>query len=370
MLVLSAALCLDPSSAIAQEREEETRPGDVATLSDLAAVDDPAPASEAGRSAPAEDPAEEAAARHDLPPDLRGRGLLDLLDPFPLAVLHLQLPVNTILNLDAGQFRLLTSFNWANNFAKEREFTVDAETYRLEIGAWYALQSDFYVGVGVPFLARDSGVLDGLVNGFHDVFGLGAGGRDSRPRNDYEIVVREPNGDEHRLDRGMGLGDILLKAHWNLFPGEGWLPAARLDILVGLPTSTPIGFGSHGLDLGAALSFSKTFFEDLHAHAVFGATYLVDPSVQNIRYERRVYQATGGLEYELTKRLSLVFQASVLSPLLETPSPLDESRNYLAGGLKWEIARGFVLDLSLAENLAPFQNSADIAFTFAFSARL
>ena len=72
--------------------------------------------------------------------NLGGRGLLDTRDPFPLAQLHLQLPIDTREVMEAGELKLTTRLRWANSYAKVRDFVlVDSETYELQLGGWYAL---------------------------------------------------------------------------------------------------------------------------------------------------------------------------------------------------------------------------------------
>ncbi len=155
----------------------------------------------------------------------------------PFAGLHLQLPLDTLEVMNAGQGKFELSLNWANSFLHEDTFVIDAETYRLTLGGWYALADDFYVGAEIPVHARDSGVLDPVIDGFHDAFNFGDGDRSMRGRNEYEISIHEPGGAVAELDRGVGLGDMVLKSHWNVHSGACWYPAVSLEGLMALPTS-------------------------------------------------------------------------------------------------------------------------------------
>ena len=297
--------------------------------------------------------------------NLSGRGLFQLLDPFPLAQLHLQLPVNTLRVMKEGDGRFEFNLNWANNYALEDDFVIDAETYSLDLGGWYALRSDFYLGASISVLARDSGVLDGFIDGFHDAFGLSGGRRSQRSNNSYLIEVTDDDGNTHKLDRGVGLGDLVLKSHWNVNLGDQWLPAVALEAFTTLPTSTN-GFGSSGVDLGLSVSFYKTLYEDFHLYAVFGGTLLTSSKTEGIKYDKSVLQATIGAEYAVLEDLSLVVQHMSYSALLREPSPLDKHRNYIAAGLKWEFTSGYTFEFSVVENLSPFENSADLAFSLGF----
>ena len=297
--------------------------------------------------------------------NLSGRGLFHLLDPFPLAQLHLQIPVNTLRVLKEGDGRFEWNANWANSFALEDNVTIDAETYSLDLGGWYALRSDFYLGASISILARDSGVLDGFIDGFHDAFGLSDGRRGKRPGNAYLIAVTDDNGNTQNLDRGVGLGDLVLKTHWNLNLGDRWMPAVALESFVTLPTSTN-GFGSSGVDLGMSVSFYKTVYEDFHIYAVLGGTLLTNSRTEGIKYQKSVIQATLGVEYALLEDVSLIVQHMSYSTLLREPPPLDKHRNYIAAGLKWEFTQGYSFEFSIVENLSPFENSSDLAFSLGF----
>ena len=297
--------------------------------------------------------------------NLSGRGLLEIRDPFPLSVLHLQLPINNLELIEESDGKFEVNVSWANTFAVSDTVVVDAETYRLELSGWYAVRSDFYIGAGIPILARGGGILDPLVAGFHKAFNLTPGGRDQRPNNDFEISIQDGN-QKRTLDSGVGVGDFFLKGHWNVTSGDACLPAVSLDGLVSLPTSTA-GFGSSGVDLGIALASYKTLLNFCHLYAVLGLTYLTDPKTEGLSYQKVGNQGVVGIEFSFTKRFSLVLQAMSFSPLLEHPSPLDKVRNYLAGGVKWEFAEGCELELSILENISPFTNSADVAFNAGFA---
>ncbi len=304
------------------------------------------------------------------PENLDGRGLLHLQDVFPLAILHLQIPTNTLEILPKGGWKIRTGVNWSNTFAfedQEADFIVDAETFQVEFGGWYALAPDFYLGAGFSIISRGAGILDPVVEGFHDAFGFSDGGRGDFPTNSYAISVTD-GGSTHLLESGTGAGDVILKSHWILNRGNSWFPAAAVQLFAGLPTSTA-GFGSNGLDLGASLSLYKTVLKIVHLYGIIGGTYLTDPEVEHLRFERVNYTATGGVEVAIFKSFSMVFQASYYSPLLRSPAVLDQSRNYLAAGFKWEVVKRVQVELSLLENLAPFNNSADLGIFLGFDFR-
>jgi hypothetical protein len=294
--------------------------------------------------------------------NLTGRGLLDLQEPFPLARLHLQFPIDTLEVLDEGDSKFYFSFNLANTFVLEEDIEIDAETHSLQLGGWYAIRDDFYAGASLSLLGRGGGFLDPVVDSFHHALGLSDGGRSERGRSEYEIRIVDREGGVHTLERGLGLGDLTLKCHWIVSRGERWLPAVSLQPLMTVPTSTT-GFGNDGIDVGLNVSFYKTVADFLHLYGVVGTGYFFDIETEGLRYERNVLQGVVGIEFLPVSEVSIVLQAMTFSPLLveSFPSELNRSRNYVAFGVKWEIVPKIELELSLIENLEPFESSTDIS---------
>lgn len=303
------------------------------------------------------------------PENLSGRGLFNFKDPSAFALLHLQLPVDTLEYIQEGRGKVDLGFHWANNFVLGDTFVIDAETYIATVGGWYALHREFYIGAEIPVLARGSGILDPLIDEVHETFHFGDGQRSERGTNDYNISIQQPGGETARLDQGFGLGDIVLKTHWNLNDGGKWFPAVSLQGLMSLPTSTK-GFGSSGMDVGLAVSFYKTFWKRFHLYAVLGGTYLTDSKTEGIRYERETNQAVVGAEVRVGSEVSIIVQYMSFSPLLRSPTPLNRTRNYVTGGIKWEFMPGSALELGVVENLYPFTSSSDIALSAGLSFRL
>jgi hypothetical protein len=301
--------------------------------------------------------------------NLDGRGLVKFKDLFPFALLHLQLPVDTLQRFEKGTGELSLDYGWGNSFAnREGEYTVDAESFLIELSAWYALTDRVSVGATLPYIFRDAGVLDPVVEGFHDVFGLSNDERREASTNDYEVTVVDEKGRTRTLDRGLGLGDLVLKGHWNVHAGTLYIPAVALEGLVGVPTSLK-GFGGAGVDFGAVISLHKTIGEGLHLHLSGGGTYYTDRRTEGLRFEKLGWQVAGGVEYEITETISLALQGTVISAQLEFPSPLNRSRSYLGGGLKWDFATNWELEVNVMENLVPQKNSADIVFGAGLSFR-
>lgn len=266
--------------------------------------------------------------------------------------------------MEEGDGDIDVKVQWANTFATDEDetlkpFVVDAETVRLELGGFYALRDDFYIGAEAALVFRGDGILDYTIDGFHDAFDLGNGGRDLRPTDEYEIFVMDETGNRDELDEGLGLADLVLKAHWNVTEGDRLLPAVALQGFLGLPTSTE-GFGTDGLDIGVSISFYKNLFDSVFVYGSLGGVILTEPKIEGFEFEKFNLQTSVGGEWAIVDDFSIVVQYMYYSGLLEFPRELNRSRHYVAGGFKWEIVEDVDLGFSVIENLAPFSNSADI----------
>ena len=294
--------------------------------------------------------------------DLTGRGLVDFRDQFPLAKLHLQLPSATPPGLESGASVASVQFDWANTLARSTFHLVDAETYTLRLGYWHALRRDVYLGAETAVEARDGGVLDGFIDGFHDRFDINVPSRNASPKDEYQITVVDDRRRVRELDRGVGLGNTTLKAHWIFMEGEQWRPTLSVQALLNLPTSTH-GFGSRGVDLGLAFLAQKRLWHHLYLYGIFGGTYLTDRKTEGLRYTEFNGQLSVGVEIVLWwESMSLVGQYVLLSPLLDGPDGLDQRRQYVGGALKWQAHPKVNLTLGMMENLPSLKVSTDVTF--------
>ena len=295
--------------------------------------------------------------------NLDGRGLLDFQDSFPLALLHLQMPLSTPGTIEPGKTRGAVDFFWGSSTGVDRTriYAVDAETYKLSFGAWHALRSDVYVGAELSVMARGRGILDPVITDFHQITGAGAGDTARVSPNSYDVFVTDNRGRRHELDQGFGLGDLNLKALWIINEGDRWLPSVSSQIFLALPTSST-GFGTDGLDLGIALTASKQILEFFYLHFTLAGTYLTDPEVEGAEFRQTNFAAAVGGEIVVLRSLSLIIQAMRYSPLLDDTPKLDDARKYIAGGFKWALNDTVVFEFTAIENFDNFENSSDIVF--------
>lgn len=255
--------------------------------------------------------------------------------------------------LDAGQYATRFSLDWSNEYvarANAREtLTVDAETQRLTLGFRRGIAEGVELTLDVPLLFSGGGVLDGVIEGWHDAFGLPNGGRQRVPQDRYRVqyvVDGQTRIDETR--GGDGFGDVEAGVGFRL----------RDDFALRALVKLPSGRGSRlqGGNAGGALWFDYDPFaagSRWFGSVSGGASYSGQSEV--IGAQQRQFVALGGvaLGYRLLRPLSLLVQFNVHSALHKDSalSALDRAGGQLAFGGRVHLAPTLDLDLGVQEDV-------------------
>ncbi|HEU0195801.1 MAG TPA: DUF3187 family protein [Nevskiaceae bacterium] len=195
-----------------------------------------------------------------------------------------------------GQFR--ADLDWTNEFvdqaAGSETLIEDGETQRYTLslrrgfagGPW----GGYELGVSLPVIALNGGVLDGIIQNYHKLFGFPNGGRNLRPHD--QVLYQYTRSGDTGLDTGLdmdsshtGLGDMTLSAGVQARPGlalraELKLPTGASRYLEGgnlggavwldfdpfeyLPPSRWFGF----LSLGGSYNQTSAVLPELQRHAI------------------------------------------------------------------------------------------------------
>lgn len=255
--------------------------------------------------------------------------------------------------LDNGQFATRFTVDWSNEYvaqANAREsLTVDAETERVTFGFRRGVAEGVELAVDLPLLFTGGGSLDGLIEGWHDAFGLPNGGRD-RVRQDRYLVQYMVDGQTRIFDDNgaNGIGDIELSAGFRL----------REDIAFRALAKLPTGRSNRlqGGNAGGALWFD---FDPFHGAANWfgyvsaGASYSGQSDV--IGSQQKQFVALGGaaVGYRVWRPVSLLVQFNGHSALYRDSDlrALDRPGGQLAFGGRIDLAPKLQLDLAVQEDV-------------------
>lgn len=271
--------------------------------------------------------------------------------------------------LDKGQFELQTTATWVNLWAwKPDRYLVDGEVLRVAVALCYGITDRIQLRFEVPATLRTGGIMDPVVEGFHEALGLFNSYKESFPRNRFRVVFYPPEGGEYRLDSrdtGIALSDLLLSLKMHIFEGTRYLPA----VLVGANLKIPTGVNEGGgVDVGGNVYLAKRIW---FFHAYFGVqyTHYSREEILGIRLNQEQWSYLIGLEVPFTKRFSLLVQEFINTRVAKNFYQFSDASYEVTLGFKYRIRGKTVLEFGLLENLVNYDNSPDLGFHFGITHR-
>jgi len=205
--------------------------------------------------------------------------------------------------------------------------------------------------------------MDGFVEGFHSLFGLGQNHRDVVTRGETTAVLRIDGQEVSSFESPrVGIGDPIVYAIWA--PGHA-MGAWRMSLIAGI--KVPLGSTSKRLSTGRA-DFGTAFAltGDLGRWCVNVNGGVIVPG--EIEFLPGVDTTTMG---SLAGSVGYRFRTSSLwvqlqweqSPLRhETDMPLTDDVYDVSIGVRFPVAGGVRGYVALTENVVAFENSSDIGF--------
>jgi len=226
--------------------------------------------------------------------------------------------------LPPGKFNLSLQLDWANTFDKWRRSVAggsnrgrfDLEMVRPSAAGRVGLPFGIEIGLEVPIVILTGGIADGLIQGWHGLFGLENGGRQKVPNGAFLLDVGVPGIAEWKQTRPSGprLGDITVDLRIQLLPPSRQVPGVVGSVLLKAPTGSPDhGAGSGAFDVAAAVAvehgIGPVAVYGMVAVTAFGRTGFLG----DLLYPAAVTGAFA-VELVLTPHWSLVVQLRGSSP--------------------------------------------------------
>jgi hypothetical protein len=273
-----------------------------------------------------------------------------------------------------GSSRLDTDFHWGNvwNY-KPDEYMIDGEWIRSNFRYSYALQDALSVGVSLPVIGRTGGFADAAIEDFHSGLSLGNANRNIVPRNRSQVTVND-HGRMYSVAEGesWGIGDVSVFIASRLSEGSALYPAITVQSELFLPTGDQDelrGMGSPAIALGAVAS-KRLGDSSLIAFVGAGFQYCDAEDISIIKIRDEQYSGLAGLDYQFTDTFGLIIQYLISSPVAKNYFAFSEPSHEVSAGFKWRSRNGSILEFAVVENVAVFQNSADIGVHLALGTAL
>jgi hypothetical protein len=274
-----------------------------------------------------------------------------------------------------GRLSAQLGFTAASNFAIDgngsERIALDGETYRTNLAFRYGVAKRFEVGLDVPYVVESGGFLDGFINGFHDAFGLGAGGRDQVPHNRLLFNYTGRDGVERfNVDHANGgFGDIRLSGAYQLYGGDpANVSAVALRGSIKLPTGKSGELhGSGSTDISVWVTADRDFrFTSSHLtlYGAVGGMGLTDGDILPDHQRNLVAFGTLGMGWSPYEWLALKLQFDANTPFYKNSSltELSTCSVQTVWGFTFALTRKTALDVDFSEDYIVNTTSPDFGF--------
>ncbi len=279
----------------------------------------------------------------------------------------------------AGEWALGWTLDMSNTALSEEgstgeEVVIDGETWRGSLAIAYGLSDRFEAGLVIPLVSHQTGIFDGFIRNWHDLFGLSNSRRDQF--EDYSLEYAYYDADTTRVlvdTASSGVGDIRLTAAWRLRRDSTDQRVLTLRAGVKLPTGSASRLhGSGGTDLSLQLLSTDAAALSSWGTTVswmVGALWLGHGDVLDDL--RRDYVAIGsvGVTQPVWRNLLLKAQLDAHGSFYDTDIDILGARSVqLVTGAGIQLKRGMI-DIGIIENL--FTNTTpDFGIHFAWHSLL
>ncbi|MBT8437341.1 MAG: DUF3187 family protein, partial [Gammaproteobacteria bacterium] len=247
---------------------------------------------------------------------------------------------------------LAHSFYITNTLQEESKsdesLVIDAENYRYELGLSYR-KDNWLTQVNIPFMANSGGELDGLIDGWHDFFGLPEGDRDDFPKDDINIAYVRDGVVEYSQDgSSSGLGDLSIALGHQLTDG----PAVFVG--VELPTGSQSDYsGNEAIDLAIWVTHEQQIDTEMTVYGLFGLSFPGDDGSLEGLVVDEIWVAQAGLDYRFNDNLIATVQLDFHSETIA-----DSDLKAFGNSLQIQLGLGFLqlfenhrLDLFFSEDI-------------------
>lgn len=271
------------------------------------------------------------------------------------------LPTQAPVNADNG-WRIDHSFYITNTLQEEDEkgesLVIDAENYRYELGFSYR-RDQWLAQINIPFVANSGGGLDGLIDGWHDFFGLPQGDRDKFPKDELNIKYLRDGIEQFSLDSNTsGLGDLSIAI------GLESQNETRYFIGIELPTGSESDFsGNEAIDFALWISRAKRIDEEVSLYGLLGLSFPADDGALEGLIVDEIWVAQLGLEYRFDEDLVGTAQLNMHSSTID-----DSNLDAFGESVQIQLGLGFLelfenhrLDLFFSEDIL-VGTAPDISF--------
>lgn len=294
-------------------------------------------------------------------------GPLAVTDRYPVTRIHALPAAESARVSQAPPVEWSATLDWSS-YATSKEnaretLVLDGESVALTL-RWRRAAGSWRLGVDVPFMHQSGGVLDGVIDTYHDLFGFPDGDRPRLP--DDALLYRYVRDGETLVNvdaAGAGVGDVTVHAARSLREAPGHAFALRLHVKLPTGDSDRL-FGSGAAAFGAQIDALRSVTwrdRDVDWYAALGAQVSGRGDVLSALRETTVAYGHAGVRFAWRPTIDLIAQIDAHGPFYDAGQRgLGRGILFSAGG-RFALGSRWMLDLAVAEDIAP-RTAPDVTF--------
>lgn len=270
---------------------------------------------------------------------------------------------------DAGATRMAGVINWSNfavtDAVDEASFTLDGEVVETRLHVDYGFGQRFAVHGELAYRKLSEGSLDGVIESWHDVFGLPSGSRTRLPED--ELLISYQTGPAPLVyvdESASGIADIPLAIGYALLDSEGAAVSAWLSV------KAPVGkaedlTGSGAMDVALSVAAERQLAERWQVFGQANLAWLGEGDFLPDLQEDYAWSALAGVTWNAWRTLDLTVQFDANSAVLDTGfDDLDGGAIVMTFGGSYRTASDWQFDLGVSEDIET-DASPDVVFNLA-----
>lgn len=278
-----------------------------------------------------------------------------------------------------GRTRLRLVMDIANNFTADKSadesLLFDGETSRITFSLRRGLSDYWEAGIDIPVVSHQGGMFDGLIENWHNTFGLPQGGRNDAPRNRLHYSYQQEGEKKEGLNfsnSGTGIGDTSVYLAYQLTRDT---PSRRYIALRGgvkFPSGDTDNLrGSGGTDFHVRLAASdgETLRgQNISLFASMGMLWLGKGEILSDKQHQQVGFGSIGLGWTPLKRYTFKIQIDGHTTFFSDShlQQIDSPSAQLAMGGTINLSDSLALDLCVVEDVV-VDTAPDVVFHVALS---
>jgi len=297
-----------------------------------------------------------------------GLGKIDLRSQSPAQSLRFTLPLLIPGDIQPG-CGLHIANTWTNVWAEESEYVLDYEMSETLVTVTYGFNKRF--GVFLEFENRNyfGGEMDGLIQGFHDIFGIDQEGRDDVSKGRKVIQRFDPKTGQMLSETSaedLENNAMVFLMNYTLTHGTKIWPAANVfgAVRYGL-NCADLCRDNHPVDAGFGLGLAKRWSKKWYTYVSLGYTLYESrdprepaPGVTPVDFEDNAFTGLFVLSWHCTPSFSILAQYLYSGQSIKNIDGLDEASHEVHFGFKWKTKYGMI-EFALIENVISMSNSPD-----------